>query len=182
MREADDIVDHTVSKRGVDAESALGEFLAQTSRALNGATDDDLARAHLWIGLDHLRRRFNVSSASFEAMIEGQRRDLNYREFAQFGELRDYCTLVASSVGILCLDIWGRVDPRADAFAIDRGIAFQLTNILRDFGEDYDSGRIYLPAEDLRRHAITPQILRTWSEPARCARFMDAQIARAREY
>ncbi len=85
-------------------------------------------------------------------------------------------------MGLLCINIWGFHDPNAPALAVDRGIAFQLTNMLRDFREDYDAGRIYLPAEDFAQHGLAPEALRDWSDPPRCAHFVRAQAARARSF
>jgi phytoene synthase len=180
MREADDAADDASNPEA--ARARLEQLAAQTSRALAHSFDAD-DRRHLWVGLGFLRDRFGVDPAHFRSMIEGQLRDLEHEEFDSFDQLREYCELVASSVGLLCIQIWGASEAAAaEKLAVDRGIAFQLTNVLRDFAEDYDRGRVYLPAEDFRRHAISPQILRSWSEPARCARFMNEQIDRARGY
>jgi phytoene synthase len=83
--------------------------------------------------------------------------------------LNHYCYLVASVVGLVCIRIFGYSDRRADQLAIDTGIAFQLTNILRDIKEDADRGRIYLPADMLREYAVTPErilALAAGSQPA----------------
>jgi len=181
MREADDIVDQHLGNDGQRVASRLLEFAERTCRALEGSWEKD-GREHLWQGLRFLRERFGVAEQHFQSMIDGQLRDIEHGEFETFDDLRRYCEMVASSVGLLCVQIWGANDARAAILAIDRGIAFQLTNILRDYAEDDDLGRVYLPSEDFRRHAITPQVLRAWSEPARCGRFMDEQIARARSF
>lgn len=181
MREADDIVDLHVRRDGATAQGELSEFAEHTRQALRGEMPT-VEREHLWRGLEFLRRQFLVNEKHFQSMIQGQVRDLEHVGFEHFDDLREYCELVASSVGLLCVQIWGSRQEGAAAFAVDRGIALQLTNVLRDYAEDYDRGRIYLPAEDFHTHVITPQILRVWSEPARCARFVAAQVARARDY
>lgn len=181
MCQADDIVDrarHTSAKR---VQRELEEFQAATEDALNGAvanaSDDPL-----WRAFAHLGGQYPLRADEFRAMLEGQLEDVTRKEYATFDELSAYCYRVASTVGLLCLAIWGYDDAGAPAHAIDRGIAFQLTNILRDFSEDYDAGRVYLPVEDFRRHAVTPQQVRTWSEPKRCERFWAGQVARAESY
>jgi phytoene synthase len=96
--------------------------------------------------------------------------------------VRGYCYRVASTVGLVCIEIWGYGDRAARALAVDRGIAFQLTNILRDYREDYDAGRIYLPVEDFRRHGIEPGGLRHWEDASACRGFVLEQVERARTF
>ncbi len=92
------------------------------------------------------------------------------------------CERVASTVGLICISIWGYRNPAARDLAVDRGIAFQLTNILRDYRQDYDAGRVYLPREDFDRHRLTPTLLRKWDEPARCRGLVLEQAARAQSF
>ena len=84
---------------------------------------------------------------------------LSYDTYESFDELYRYCYLVASVVGLVCIRIFGYHDPRAEKLAEETGIAFQLTNILRDVREDAERGRIYLPLEDLRRFGVSPKEL-----------------------
>src|SRR4030095_4819624 len=79
---------------------------------------------------------------------------LSRRRYATFDELEEYCYLVASTVGLLCIEIFGRRHPGATDYARDLGIAFQLTNILRDVAEDAGRGRLYLPLEDLAAFGV----------------------------
>jgi len=127
-------------------------------------------------------KSFDVKPHMLHAMLEGQIDDLAGRQYETFEQLREYCYRVASSVGLLCINIWGYNDSNAPELAIDRGIAFQLTNILRDYKEDYDVGRIYLPAEDFTALELTPQQLRNWSEPDKCRQFINAQAKRAMSF
>jgi phytoene synthase len=85
----------------------------------------------------------------------------NYDTYATFDELRRYCYYVASVVGLVCIRIFGYSDPRAESLAEDTGVAFQLTNILRDVREDAERGRIYLPLEDLDRYGVRLEDLAT---------------------
>ncbi len=119
-------------------------------------------------------------------VIDGVEADLEPLRFATFAELYPYCYRVASAVGLACTRVWGlragvtweEADPAAEA----AGIAFQLTNILRDLGEDLDRGRVYLPADELAAFRCPPK---AWREPARQADFremMRFQAARARGF
>src|SRR5262249_62055601 len=95
-------------------------------------------------------RRSALPQRHFTDLIRGVEMDLSRRRYGTFHELEEYCYLVASTVGLLCIEIFGRRHPAAVDYARDLGIAFQLTNILRDVREDGARGRIYLPLEDLR--------------------------------
>jgi 15-cis-phytoene synthase len=95
--------------------------------------------------------RFSIPREHFHAVIEGCRIDLEPRQYVTFGELHQYCRLVASAVGQACIHIWGFRGDRALQYADAAGVALQLTNILRDLDEDRKRGRVYLPIEDLDR-------------------------------
>jgi phytoene synthase len=94
-----------------------------------------------------------------EAVIDGVEMDLEPVRFQRFAELYRYCFLVASAVGLACIHVWGFRDTSAKLYAEHAGIAFQLTNILRDLAEDLARGRVYLPAEDFALFACTPENL-----------------------
>jgi 15-cis-phytoene synthase len=94
------------------------------------------------------------------AVIDGVEMDLYPSEVAKFEDLQRYCYHVAGAVGLCCIHIWGFHDEKAIPLASDCGLALQLTNILRDIGEDADVGRIYLPREDLERFGYSPDDLR----------------------
>jgi phytoene synthase len=115
-------------------------------------------------------------------MLDGQLGDVGSVRFQTWDDLRGFCYRVASTVGLVCIRVWGFSDPAAPALAVDRGIAFQLTNILRDYREDFDQGRVYLPAEDFRRMDLTPEMLRRWSPAPQCEEFMRAQCDRAAQF
>jgi len=95
--------------------------------------------------------RFDIPRDYLRHVVAGVQMDLNHTGFATFDDLRHYCVHVASSVGLACLAIWGCRDERAIQPATDCGVAFQLTNILRDLAEDAARGRMYLPRADLVR-------------------------------
>lgn len=111
-------------------------------------------------------RKFSLPRESFEALIEGVEMDIGDRRYDTFDDLREYCVRVASAVGIICLSIFGCRDPRARQYAIDLGIALQLTNILRDVPGDLARGRVYLPQSELRRFGVAEPDLRRESEGA----------------
>jgi phytoene synthase len=129
-------------------------------------------------------RRLHIDD--FLAAIEGQRMDLAPRVYARFAETELYCDRVASTVGRICLDVWGvRAGAdlsRARELSTARGIAFQLTNILRDVREDHARGRCYLPADELATHGLSIDALLAWQDNARCSAFMREQCARAARF
>ena len=122
-------------------------------------------------------------------VIRGVRMDVQYEissgaepltcRFANIDELSDYCYHVAGVVGLCCIHIWGFRDERAIERAIDCGLAFQLTNILRDLGEDARSGRVYLPAEDLARFGYTPRMILDERRDVGFRELMEFEVARA---
>jgi len=175
MRRADDLADGSAIAPDV-ARRQVAEFRAATERALDGDADD---HDPVLVGLCETAAHFSLTAAHFSDMLDGQLDDLNGRTYRTFADLHEYCSRVASSVGRVCIEIWGYHDARAPELAVDRGLAFQLTNILRDYAEDYDEGRIYLPAEDFDRHRLDPGCLRRWSQPQQCRRFVLEQVDRA---
>jgi phytoene synthase len=133
--------------------------------------------------------RFNLPRAAFDALVEGVEMDVGSRRYETFDELYEYCIRVASAVGLMCVEIFGYSDPRTRQYAINLGVALQLTNILRDVPKDLALGRVYLPQEDLRRFGVSEDALR--HEAANAGRGIQSravkallayQGARAREY
>ncbi len=178
MRRADDLVDG--ASDAVDGRRReMAEFRFTTDEALSGRVNGN---EYLWIALADTATRFDVPRESFQLVLEGQLADLAGTDYATFSDVRDYCYRVASSVGLICISVWGYSDPAARDLAVDRGIAFQLTNILRDYKEDYDDGRVYLPAEDLARHGLTAERLRRWEDPAACDALIGEQVQRTQSY
>ncbi len=127
-------------------------------------------------------RRFPLDKQHFLDLIRGVEMDLTRRRYATFDELYEYCYLVASTVGLLCITIFGARFSSARDYAIDLGIAFQLTNILRDIDEDARRGRIYLPLEDLRRFGCREEDLLGGRYTARAGALMAFECGRARAY
>jgi phytoene synthase len=115
-------------------------------------------------------------------MIDGQYADLDGQRIETMDDLFTYCRQVASSVGLACIHIWGYSNPAAPALAVDRGIAFQLTNILRDVQEDVERGRCYLPAIQMEEASITPDDLIAWRPSDRCESIITGWVNIAREH
>jgi phytoene synthase len=189
MRVLDDLADNDAKDAGAKA-ADLDRFEARTREAFEGrggTAHGDAREDAVIAGLAAVLRAFPADRADFLAAIEGQRMDLAPRAFACYAETELYCDRVASTVGRICLDVWGArpgadADPEADSARVlstRRGIAFQLTNILRDIREDHARGRCYLPADELAASGLTVEALLAWSDPAACARFMHIQCARA---
>jgi phytoene synthase len=182
MRIADDIADEEGAT--ADARRArLDELAAGTRGALAGEATGDGA---VLTALAAISRRYSLPAADFDAAIEGQRMDLEPRVYATFAETELYCDRVASTVGRICLAVWGVREgadaARARELSTKRGIAFQLTNILRDVREDLARGRCYLPADELAAHGLDAASLVAWRDPEACARFMAIQCARATRF
>jgi 15-cis-phytoene synthase len=125
---------------------------------------------------------FRLPRQPFDDLIDGVRMDLGYDRYNTFDELADYCRRVASAVGLICIEIFGCRDDAAREYAINLGLALQLTNILRDVGVDLGRGRVYLPQQDMARFGCSDRDLRRGvvTEPVRALLAFEA--ARAREY
>jgi phytoene synthase len=126
--------------------------------------------------------RYRIPMEYFQDLLRGLEMDLNHRKYETFDELREYCYCVASVVGLIMTTIFGVKDEKALSYAVDLGTAMQLTNILRDIGEDYRLGRMYIPQEDLDRfHCTEWQIQKGMIDDSFLA-MMKFQVARARAY
>lgn len=180
MRQIDDLADD-----GVDAGVALPEIERQlqqwrtlTHAALAGKSQDH----PMFPAFVQASRQFGIPADLYDAAIDGQIQDLHQLHYATFDELKRYCYRVASTVGIAAIYIWGFKDPNAIALADDRGVAFQLTNILRDLREDHARGRVYLPQEDLDRFGVDLDSVMRGGDTAAFAQLMRFQIQRAQGF
>lgn len=136
----------------------------------------------LMISLAHHARRLSIPKAYFEELIKGVEMDLTTTRYGTFDELSLYCYRVASIVGLICLHIFGPTSAHAQDYAVDLGMAFQLTNILRDLGTDAEQGRIYLPHEDLARFGYSEADLLERKESPRLSELIRFESQRARTY
>jgi len=126
--------------------------------------------------------RFNIPRQYFEEVIEGVEMDLTRRRYQTFADLELYCRRVASAVGLICIEIFGYGNPATRVYAERLGIAFQLTNIIRDVREDATRGRIYLPLEDLARFAVTEEEILAGVYSSRFRALMEFEAQRARAF
>ncbi len=180
LRRTDDLGDSNlpVARRAAD----LNAWRKSFARALAGTFDDPLLPAVV-----DAVNTFSIPPRYLTDAIEGVAMDcveMNPDEprFATFAELEHYCERVASTVGMACIHIWGFSDPAAAEPARQCGVAFQLTNILRDLKQDADQGRIYLPREDFARVGYAAADLRRGLRDARFAALMRLEIERAEGY
>jgi phytoene synthase len=129
-------------------------------------------------------QRFPIRREDMEAVIDGCAMDVDKTRYADWDELRLYCYRVASAVGLMCIEIFGYSGPAEQArrYAIDLGIALQLTNILRDVAEDAQRGRIYLPSDELAAFGVTEAELASGVRSHRLVKLMRFSAARARAH
>ncbi len=177
MRAIDDLADD--GQVGNDPRRAnLERFRDAAHRAIAGETSGHA----LWPAFADTVNRFHIPTRLFDDAIDGQLQDLVQNTYANFDELYQYCYRVASTVGIAAIYIWGFSDPRAPQLAEQRGIAMQLTNILRDLREDAARGRCYLPADDCRLFDCNDWTPAIAPPPSRFEDLVYFQANRAAEY
>lgn len=173
-RSSDDLVDNADSHAGPYAAAALDDWAALNSQATPQADHPVL------IAWADTRRRFGIPSALPEELLNGVRMDLTISRYETWDDLWLYCYRVASTVGLMSMYITGADTMDAVPYAVQLGVALQLTNILRDVGEDAAAGRIYLPAEDMARFGYTEEMLLAGEVNRGFINLMQYEIARAR--
>jgi phytoene synthase len=159
-RAVDDAVDEAT-----DA-AAAREEIARWRHELAVVFEGGAPRSPQGQALQPLVARYRLPRASFDALVEGVEMDLGARRYDTFDDLYQYCLRVASAVGLISVEIFGYRNDRAKQYAIDLGVALQLTNILRDVPTDLALGRVYLPQEDLRTHGCSEDDLRREAQNA----------------
>ena len=169
-RVTDDIVD----SGDANAASELAAWQARTAATL--PSHDDLV-ALAWADA---RARFSVPQRYAEQLVAGVAQDLHKSRYDTFDELAAYSYGVASTVGLMSMHIIGYSSPEAIRYAIKLGVALQMTNILRDVGEDWRRGRVYLPAEDLNHFGLSTDDIAAGRVTSNWRRFMRYQIERNR--
>ena len=156
MRKADDLADDESLSRE-ERRRRLDSWLADWRGVCHGGDSSD----PVFLAVRDATERFHIPLSLLDELVAGTTMDLKPAEknapdtYATFNDLYRYCYLVASVVGLVCIRIFGYSDPRAEKLAEETGIAFQLTNILRDVAEDAGRNRVYLPLEDLAAHGIS---------------------------
>ena len=138
--------------------------------------------APMYRALHDAAARYQIPYRHFEEILQGVEMDMVKSRFASFDELQDYCYMVASVVGLVCIRIFGYEDPKARAYAVDMGLAMQLTNILRDVKEDAERGRIYIPMDEMSRFDYTEGELERGALTDGFRSLMAYQAERARGY
>ena len=181
--------------------TALYAFCREVDDAVDEVADPDVARVKLawWrtevdalfkgsphhpvaMALLPVVRRYGLPEAHLQTVIDGMQMDLDTVRYLDFAGLELYCHRVAGVVGLMSAEIFGYADPATRGYARDLGVAFQLTNIIRDVGEDARRGRIYLPQDDLARFGVaSSDLLRARSSPE-FARLMAFEVDRARSW
>ena len=152
-RHCDDAVDEVASLD--DKQAALQQLTARLDAAYRGLPDGPVFTA-----LAHTAQTYEIPQSYFQDLIRGVEMDLANNRYRTFKDLRLYCYRVASVVGLICLQIFGYSHPKAREYAVDLGLAMQLTNILRDVQEDLARDRIYLPLEELQRFGYSERQLK----------------------
>jgi len=174
-REVDDVVDE-VSDPTV-ARAKLAWWRREIALVFAGQPSHPVALA-----LRPVVREYDLPEAHFQTVIDGMEMDLMQHRYLDFPALELYCHRVAGVVGLMSAEIFGYTDPATKGYARDLGVAFQLTNIIRDVGEDARRGRIYLPQDELQRFAVPPSALLRGEYSAAFRQLMRFEVDRARTW
>ena len=190
MRHADDISDDP-SLPARQRREKLDEWINALRRVVGGERTDD----PVLFALADSQKRYNIPLDLLEKLVQGTAMDVPERhrrrlrraqlpqlQYETFDQLYDYCYHVASVVGLVCIRIFGYRDPRAEKLAEQTGVAFQLTNILRDVKEDADLGRVYLPREDFARFGLDAHAVTNGSAPESLRPVLEFEALRARGF
>ena len=171
-REVDDVVDECADP--ALARTKLAWWRTEVDAIYHGTPQHPVARA-----LAAVLPRFRLSQQHLNEIINGMEMDLDRDRYPDIAALREYCHRVAGVVGLLSAEIFGYQDPRTLEYASDLGLAFQLTNIIRDVGEDARRGRIYLPLDEMERFGVTQADVLSGREGEGLRGLIDFQIERA---
>lgn len=174
-REVDDIADECTELQV--AQVKLSWWRSEIENLFQGKPIHPVSKALL----PHVKT-YNLSSEHFLEIIDGMEMDLNFNRYEDFTQLQLYCYRVASVVGELSAQIFGFTNRKTIQFAHDLGMAFQLTNIIRDVGEDSRRNRIYLPLEDLTKFNVSEEDILHSRESEAVRQLLEFQIARAESY
>jgi phytoene synthase len=185
MRRADDISDDPSTLPDQRREK-LEAWMQGLRRVIAGERTDD----PVFMALADTQKNFNIPVELLEKLVHGTAMDLPGSSaieedarlhYDTFDQLYDYCYHVAGVVGLICIRIFGYRDPRAEKLAEQTGVAFQITNIIRDVKEDSDLGRLYLPTEDLNRFGVNAKTLSNGNSAAVFRPLLEFEASRARE-
>jgi 15-cis-phytoene synthase len=175
-RHTDDIVDNETESTELRYQK-IREWRDEFERSLTGKSKYSLLNQ-----VNKIIRNFNIPVEPFFELIKGMEADLQVSRYKDFETLYQYCFRAAATVGLMCIEIFGYKTENAKQYAVNLGIALQLTNILRDIKFDAMNGRIYLPAEDLKRFGYTEDDLLNYRYNESFIELMKFECKRAREY
>ena len=184
MQRVFDVLDGTEEDRAVDPEDLELRTVGQAGVGveMEDALEGRFSGHPIWPAFHHTVRRFEIPHDYFREMIEGVASDLEPRRFQTFDQLYRYCYQVASVVGLTIVHIFGFDTRSVLPLAEKCGVAFQLTNILRDIKEDAGNDRVYLPQEDLERFGVTEENLKSGLRNEAFYSLMKFESERARSY
>jgi phytoene synthase len=176
------VVDDCADDAAGEGKAGLDRWEAEVGRAFAGTPETELGRE-----LQEAVARFPMPRECFLRIVAGCRQDLEGVRFATFADLRAYCERVASAVGLASIEIFGYTQPRTREYAVELGLALQLTNILRDLAQDAGEGRLYLPLDDLARFGVDPDAFVARAAaggrtPVEWAGLLGFEIERARDH
>jgi phytoene synthase len=174
-REVDDVVDEV-------ADATLARTKLAWWRREIGATFTGTPQHPVALALRPVVAAYRLPEEHFQTVIDGMAMDLERNRYLDFTELERYCHSVAGVVGLMSAEIFGYVNPATRHYARDLGLAFQLTNIIRDVGEDARRGRIYLPQDELAHHEVTASSLLRGESSEALVTLMKDQVKRARRW
>jgi len=174
-REVDDVVDECTDANV--ARTTLNWWRNEVAAIYGGKPTHPVCQA-----LVPIVRQFNMAQEHLLEIIDGMEMDLDQPRYADFKSLQLYCYRVASVVGLLSVEIFGYTDRQTLKYAHDLGIAFQLTNIIRDVGEDARRNRIYLPMDEMQQFGVTAADILNGRETGNFQKLMAFQIERAQRY
>ncbi len=175
-RQTDDIIDEGNEPDELKYEK-LRKWRVQLEKAFEGHSDYTLLNK-----LGKTIHNFNIPYEPFFELVKGMEMDLQNKRYLTFDDLRLYCYRVASTVGLMCIEIFGYKHKSAKEFAVDLGIALQLTNILRDIKKDSLKGRIYLPQEDLKKFSYGEHDIFNQNYDQRFINMMKYEVDRAEKF
>ena len=174
-RELDDVVDGCTDPNV--AQITLNWWRSDLEKVFN----NEMPEHPVHQALKDIRASFDLPKNEFEALIDGMQMDLEQARYGSFDELKLYCHRVAGVVGCLIARILGFTNPKTLEYADKMGLALQLTNIIRDVGEDARQGRIYLPIEEMQKFDVPANVIMQCKQTDNFAKLMKFQVNRARE-
>ena len=175
-RKTDDIVDEGSEPDDLKYEK-LRKWRIELEKALKGNSDYALLNK-----VAVIIKQFNIPLEPFFELIIGMEMDLQRKRYLSFDDLTQYCYRVASTVGLMCIEIFGYKNNSAKDYAINLGVAMQLTNILRDVGKDSENGRIYIPQQDLSSFNYTEDEIFSKTYNPNFVSLMEYEAGRAKEF